>query len=91
MRLCHAGALALVGWYLLQPPLSSPGKLDTSAPLSKWNQSKAYDSAAKCEDERLAVLNSYIAHPKAKDADWFTRLSYSSRCVASDDPRLEEK
>jgi hypothetical protein len=38
MILRHSAALALVGWYLMGPPLTSPGseKHDTQAPLSRW-------------------------------------------------------
>jgi hypothetical protein len=39
MKLRHAAALALVGWYLMAPPMSSwPGTpwIDPNAPLSKW-------------------------------------------------------
>jgi hypothetical protein len=35
MWLRHAAALALVGWYLLAPPVLKPDSLDRSAALSK--------------------------------------------------------
>jgi hypothetical protein len=48
MRLRHAAALALVGWYLMVPP-TTDGKIDNSAPLSQWDIRSSFDSAATCE------------------------------------------
>jgi hypothetical protein len=38
MKPCHAAALALIGWYLMLPPLLSrhPLIFETHAPLSRW-------------------------------------------------------
>jgi len=55
MKPRHAAALALVGWYLMIPPLQSANRDDPSgprdlhAPISQWDQVSAYDSAAKCQ------------------------------------------
>ena len=51
MNLRHAAALALVGWYLMVPPLSNP-----SAPLSKWNLYRSYDTARECEVAKAAKV-----------------------------------
>jgi|HubBroStandDraft_4_1064222.scaffolds.fasta_scaffold496349_2 hypothetical protein len=47
MKPRHAAALALVGWYLLLPPINLDSKavLDIDAPFSKWEIYKAFDSA----------------------------------------------
>jgi len=45
----RAAALALVGWYLMVPPLSHDGGVDDEAPLSKWFVLDRFDSAAKCK------------------------------------------
>ena len=38
MKLRHAAALALVGWYLMVPPPIGKGEMiDLKAPLAKWN------------------------------------------------------
>ena len=85
MKIGHAAALALVGWYLVTPPWQKgknavEEKLD--APLSKWIQSHAFDSAAECEALREQVIKAQ------KDAG----ISVTAeRCVASDDPRLKEQ
>ncbi len=59
MKLHHAAALALVGWYLMTPPwgfrtdprLGVPmWDVDTHAPISKWEIVDAYDSVERCKD-----------------------------------------
>jgi hypothetical protein len=57
MKLHHAAALALVGWYLMVPPPAyKDGKplvgVNLDAPLSEWTISRAFDSAAACEAQR---------------------------------------
>ena len=60
MRIRHAAALALMGWYLISPPLTKDpinpvtgtGWPATDAPLSKWTILDSYDSAADCGIER---------------------------------------
>jgi uncharacterized caspase-like protein len=55
----HAAALALVGWYLMMPPLTKVGPdsynlpPDTSAPISKWTYSAVdhFDTEEECKTE----------------------------------------
>jgi hypothetical protein len=49
MKLGHAAAFALVGWYLMVPPVASNGRVDASAPLWKWWKFQIDDSAQECE------------------------------------------
>jgi len=59
MKPRHAAALALVGWYLMRPPLTQTGPdtynlpPDTSAPLSKWTYQTVdhFDSEEECKTE----------------------------------------
>jgi hypothetical protein len=68
---------------------------DTSAPLSKWRQLKAFDSAASCEDTRLSLLQRFQADARrirsspldekdateaAKVLTWLSDLG-KSRCI----------
>ena len=50
MNLRHAAALALVGWYLMSPPIQafkeSPVP-ELSAPLSQWTSVSAFDTAQR--------------------------------------------
>jgi hypothetical protein len=93
MSFRHAAALALVGWYLLMPPVSrsSSGKLasDLSRPLSEWDRIGVFDSEPSCNKE--------IDRMHQVDVDWarshhvmMLDLSHP-QCVATDDPRLKEK
>jgi len=81
MSLRHAAALALVGWYLMMPPLEShwwdrvsyqlgwikevPAWAAKEEPLSEWDIYKSFDSADEC------------AH--AKDQNFVRSLENSSK------------
>ena len=36
IKLCHAAALALVGWYLMIPPINANHHPDDGVPISAW-------------------------------------------------------
>jgi hypothetical protein len=52
MTFRHAAALALVGWYLIEPIPDRDGKLLYEAPLTYWEQEGSFDTAAECQRER---------------------------------------
>ena len=84
MNLRHAAALALVGWYLMVPPLDrqSPDEFNADAPLGHWQTIGSYDTASECEDTAARLVKN-----NEKDSLKHERLLHGS-CVASDDPRL---
>jgi hypothetical protein len=90
-------ALALVGWYLMNPQWSdSKNAYDTAAPLSHWSQKHSFNTADECEDYRSNLIegirqNAGGAIQAGSFAEVMIRLATVSRCVASDDPRLKEK
>jgi hypothetical protein len=61
VKLCRAAALALMGWYLLSPPIRlgtlatgrTGYKLASSLPLTEWSNFGGFDSAQQCEVRRL--------------------------------------
>jgi hypothetical protein len=56
MNLRHAAALALVGWYLLVPPILTDQLLvNIDAPISKWEHYQSFDSAQECESTNLYI------------------------------------
>ena len=59
MNLPHAAALALVGWYLLIPPIVMEGekaKVDASVPLSQWEHGdRIYETESACEEENAKL------------------------------------
>ena len=77
MKLRHATALALLGWYWLAPPLIftasrevPSGKLATGVatylPLSQWDNIRGFDHAEDCEKARGEMLDS-VAGSSARD------------------------
>jgi hypothetical protein len=85
MKLRHAAALALVGWYLMVPPLASSQGLAVNlhAPLWKWISIGNYDSADACS-KQLEFERELAQNPDYKIAAIFANGQY----VTSDDPRL---
>jgi hypothetical protein len=49
MKPRHAAALALVGWYLMVPPLDRKGDIDQDAAISKWRVVASADTIAGCK------------------------------------------
>jgi hypothetical protein len=65
----HAVALALVGWYLMLPPLtrgwfSATTTRNDSAPLNQWRTLHAFDKSWECQ--------SYLGRD---DATWQDRMT----------------
>jgi hypothetical protein len=99
----HAAALALVGWYLMTPPLKTGGP-DNDAPRSRWNIEHVFDSAADCDrvmtqwHRRATRLFEAIGNKKKRldppDQEVTIEQLYglaNCDCIATDDPRLKEK
>jgi hypothetical protein len=103
MKLRHAAALALVGWYLMVPPGTSkdapdqPLTFDGSAPLSKWKIVGSYDSASGCDDGKKEVPNDLLQAAdresdegkKKEFLQWMASLMEAQKCISTDDPRLK--
>ena len=83
MKLHHAAALALVGWYLMAPPtrrIRDEAVFDDDQPLSQWKQIGTYDTAKEC----TARIDYMQTLPLAEEIG-----AAFVRCIASDDPRLK--
>ena len=84
MNCRHAAMLAMVGWYLMLPPVHGWAQPDTQAPISEWRVFRRFGSAAACREWKLKLES------RARKAG-----KYGPRpdfmCVASDDSRLKEK
>ena len=97
MTLRHATALALVGWYLMMPPLLprlSEGEPDffgplALAPLYQWTKVDSFDSLRECIDAHFKLLHDRVM--KNANDEIQIEQAYSARCIATDDPRLKEK
>ena len=100
MKFHHAVALALVGWYLMVPPLVSDPKrpqavIDGTAPLSDWVVQEVFDTAKECRAARDAGREEFKRSNWYADHERLTPLDSASLmqkeradCIASDDPRL---
>jgi len=90
MRLRHAAALVIVGWYLMVPQMSCVWSLcrhprpgdgcfitEQNAPLSKWRKWKFYSSGSACESARASLV-----------VEEYFKGNIYGRCIESDDPRL---
>lgn len=100
----HAFAVALVGWYLMVPPLgvdtkveSMRGGVDFGAPLWTWFLSESFDTAKECEHARK---EKYVEASREERKIPLSELRTSPRlpiliedmfnaCIASNDPRLK--
>jgi hypothetical protein len=100
MKLRHAVALALVGWYLIVPPTGRTLRAGLAVPLSQWITVAAFDRADNCESGKRKGLplveerikeNAKKAGVSAHDSDVQLLAQRLLRCVASDDPRLKGK
>jgi hypothetical protein len=88
MKLRHAAALAIVGWYLMIPPRTAHDHVtfDDHAPLASWFVFSAHDAAHECEGAKF--LNRE-AHKQSGDP--MKAALDSAQCIAIDDPRLKGK
>jgi hypothetical protein len=92
MNLRHAAALALVGWYLMVPPMDvTTHKMNPDAPLHEWNTFDSYDHAAQCRSGRAEILAWWTDHKSSDErarTATLEALKYS-QCIATEDPRLK--
>jgi len=92
IRLRHAATLALVGWYLIQPPVyRQPPYIDPIPPrMSQWTIFGSYDSAEKCRIDMETQQRHGERTPLPGDGldRALVQSDQAAVCVASDDPRL---
>jgi len=92
----HAAALALVGWYLMEPPFGKYGP-NEMAPLSQWAHPYTFDSARDCESALAAAHVGEASGMAAIEVEYGLQdtkmplLTIDWKCVATDDPRLKPK
>ena len=107
MKPRHAAALMLVTWYLLIPPVFSPmgqhhrSFNDLHAPLNKWDIAGKFDSQASCEKEKDRLraqapnrIRFGREHPEQDPNGNVLAVAEALQladCVATDDPRLNDR
>lgn len=90
MKPRRTAALALVGWYLIFPPLTPNGRwINPTAPLSQWYKATPqYASKDDCESARTKLIALHLATPSTASEQLRFNGEEASRYVPSDDPRL---
>jgi hypothetical protein len=93
-RLGHGAAIALIGWYLMVPPLPKP-----NASLSRWKILKILESEAECRAHRKKMLqeveddesgeSSVITFETPQGEKQF--VARAADCFDSTDPRLHHR
>jgi hypothetical protein len=86
MNLHHAAALALVGWYLMVPPLTSDNKIHDAAPIAEWQILDSFDTAQHCDDTRFRLMDA-----SENTEAWRHERALRSACISTDDLRLKPK
>jgi hypothetical protein len=92
MRVRHAAAVVLAGWYLMVPQqkwqVLGPSKWPepVSAPLHRWRTLLAFDAATECEEE-LTELRRQSDERHASVEEKCPR--YALMCISDDDKILD--
>ena len=80
---------------MLVPPIGADGKVDTSQPLSKWQDVEDFATPTDCNAsltrQQSAAHTAFgpVTSASAKSADQVHALqTLKGQCVARDDPRL---
>lgn len=98
MKLRHAAALALVGWYLMLPPLPiGQTEPDARAPLGDWYILEPFDAASVCQSELVQIADTKSDRRKKllvdqvndKQRRYLASAFPKAQCIATDDPRLK--
>lgn len=80
----RAATAWMLAWYALIPPLAADGEVDPRAPLSRWEQLRAFDTAEACEQTTMGYVRRL-----ADGGDFATyRQAQYARCIHASDPRL---
>jgi hypothetical protein len=94
LKIGHRAALALIGWYLMVPPVSKP-----HAPLYRWQISKTLASSTACEAERKTMVEA-VEKDMTGEAGVITFetphgekkcVAREAQCIDSTDPRLHHR
>ncbi len=93
MKLHHAAALALVGWYLMVPPAleehSNHRIYTKAAPLSAWQMISSFDTANECKQAIQDLVKPlWSAINKEQHLSLDEMRPIYAKCFASNDPRL---
>jgi len=87
IKLRHAAALALAGWYLMVPASLPNGQPDVLAPLSRWKMDGSYDTVQDCNRRHRTDLQASLRWKHQTGESQAYNSTQAEKCV-SDDLRL---
>jgi len=95
MNANHLAGVALVAWYLMvPPPVNTPYKIDTEAPLASWKVHQSFQTEQDCKQSLAAAKSKYNQTATAsigtikRGSRAFALQMVFGQCVRSDDPGL---
>jgi hypothetical protein len=102
MKAHHAAALALVGWYLMLPPVTRSGVIVADSPRHHypgWTMKAEFASHSDCDNAQRVLLGEAMRHsldlPVDRAARDDNQKKFKARCVSEDTlerwKRLEAK
>jgi len=99
MKISHAAALALVGFYLITPPVTESGMgimMDPHLSLSVWDIQGTFDTKDECEKQRAQLKEDNPAptgpwHRGDMVRNFQAEALRDGQCISTDDPRLKKK
>ncbi len=83
----HAATLALMGWYLMVPPITDQGQVELDVPMLQWQQADVFDAASACQHEKeneLVCDAAIISRGTASD------INHSCGFAAGTTPRIDD-
>ena len=95
MKSCYVAALAMVGWFLMMPPLiPDTHRVNRDAPLSQWRIAHRFLENAGCENAKQRAREAGLAHnvenlPRQAANPDLTCVRCAAECVEDNDPRLK--
>ena len=95
MKPHHFVAFALVGWFLMMPPLiPDTHRVNRDAPLSQWRIAHRFPESAGCENAKQRAREAGLAHnsqnmPRHAANPDLTCVRCAAECVEDNDPRLK--
>jgi len=97
VNLRHAAALALVGWYLMVPPVQSDGTFRFKREgrrveyVGTWSVVSKFQTYGECREAQRDLQERGYRTSLNLPRDKESMRDVNAECVATDDPRLKEK
>lgn len=92
-KLRHAAALALVGWYLMMPPVyHDTGSIGSKAPTAEWTVLTKFETEKACKKGRSdhdELIEEMSGSGYAREGKQLTELLSEAQCIDENDRRFK--